>query len=410
MNATETSMTGTDTDDFRTTFEIPAENMDKFNAQIEKLSKKSLKLLGLPITPYVFGYEMREIDGHKRKVFQVMLTAEVPKLNGWDFAARIDHSNETGNIIRPVPNLGYQIPESYRTCDPACDHCKVRRYRRDTFLLHNAETGEFQQVGATCLKDFFGHDPIKVAKMAELLGYAYECGRSGEQVVGIDWRYIDLESYLAHTAAIIRKLGWVSKATARETDKEPTCSLAWSNLTYRDYGDAYDNYVYVDVTDEDRETAAAALEWAQGLCEKCNQNDYEHNICVIAKALVIEGRSTGLAASIVSSYLRDLNRGKLRAAATASLKNSQHLGEVNTKVAFKGVVLKFSTKDGMYGTTYIYRFLTEDGNVVVWFASNHQSVNEGDKVSVKGTIKKNDEYEGVKNTVVTRCTVKALGA
>jgi hypothetical protein len=288
-----------------TVFNIPAPNMKKFNAQIEKLSRKVEKLTGEKIAPVPFSYETRKLaDGEMYKVYQVLLTAPVAKLEGWSFLARLDHSQETGTIIRMVPNTGAELSQFRDASARTCDHCGINRYRRDTFIVRHEISGEIKQVGSTCLKDFFGHDPAKIAKLAELLGYAAELSRASEdfepgQAHFNDYRYYDVVDFCARSAAAVRRFGWVSAKVAKEDDtKTATKSMAWSMI-----GD--------DVTEDDHAMAEEALEWARGLRAKGdNMSDYEHSISVIAEAVVMEGRHAGLAASIVGVH----HMNKLRAA------------------------------------------------------------------------------------------------
>jgi len=291
-------------EDLRTLFEIPAENMPKFEKQIAALSKKSVKLIGQEIRPFTFSHEEKTLaDGRTHRVYSVMLTAEVPKLNGWTFVARLDHSNDTGTIIRMVPNAG-SLPEAFRSAtNTRCDHCNVNRFRRDTFVVRNDETGEFKQVGSTCLKDFFGHDPMKIAKLAELLGYAYECGRAANEwgVEGLnpnDYRWIAVEEFAEATAKAVLKHGWVSgKAAYENANLTATREYAWSYFCARG-----------ETTDAERVLAADALAWASSLREKATLSDYEHNITVIADATMMEPRSAGLCASIVGVYFNNKMR------------------------------------------------------------------------------------------------------
>ena len=57
----------------------------------------------------------------------------------------------------------------------------------------------------------------------------------------------------------------------------------------------------------------------------------------------------------------------------------------------------------MYGTTFLYRFVDDAGNVFVWKASGAYNVFDG--VTIKGTVKDHSEYQGVKQTVLTRCKI-----
>ena len=49
---------------------------------------------------------------------------------------------------------------------------------------------------------------------------------------------------------------------------------------------------------------------------------------------------------------------------------------------------------------------TEDGKVAKWFASGSKDIETGDALVIDATVKGHDEYEGLKQTVLTRCTVK----
>ena len=309
----------------RTIFEIPAENLGKFEEQIAKLSKKSVKLIGEAISPLIFGYEEKELsDGLVHRVYQVLLTADVPKLNGWSFVARLDHSNETGTIVRMIPNSGVTLPEKYRHAkNTTCDHCNVNRYRRDTFVVRHCETGEFKQIGSTCLADFLGHDPSKIAKLAELLGYAYECGRAGEHFVGGDLRWIDLQAFLEHAACMVRKYGWISGSVAYNN---PSLISTRVRASENMFGNGYD--APVAISEDDRALALEALEWAVSLSSKDNLSDYEHNVSVIANATMIEPRSLGIAASIVGVHFKNK---------TAHMPKTVEVGD------FSGVVQLFKT-------------------------------------------------------------------
>ena len=342
--------------DQRTIFEIPAENMVKFEAQIAKISRKSVKLIGQKIEPFVFSHEDKQLsDGLTHRVYNVMLTAEIPSLNGWTFVARLDHSSdaEVGTIIRMVPNTG-ELPTHFRHAkNTTCDHCHVNRFRRDTFVIRNDETQEYKQVGSTCLKDFFnGNDPQKIAKLAELLGYAYECGRGGEQFVGGDLRWIDLEDALSVTASIVRTCGWVSGKTAYENPSmTSTKQRVWEHFNDRHF----------DVIDADREVAQQAQEWAANLCSKDTLSDYEHNICIVAKSTMIEPRSMGLAVSIVGVYV---NHHQPKLAKTVDVGN------------FDGVIALFDKAKEHLSFPKI-RLALEDGQPIVLSVAGNNAAKPG---------------------------------
>lgn len=115
---------------------------------------------------------------------------------------------------------------------------------------------------------------------------------------------------------------------------------------------------------------------------------------------------------------------------------SQYVGEVgdkiNTELTYEGSASWEASKYYGYGveTNYIHRFRDADGNLLVWKTTkslgwdvegdrkNHyatdngkfiawHSPEQGDKVTVKGTIKAHSEYKDEKQTVLTRCKVGA---
>lgn len=65
--------------------------------------------------------------------------------------------------------------------------------------------------------------------------------------------------------------------------------------------------------------------------------------------------------------------------------------------------------EGTYGYTAVYTFTSED-YVFVWMTTKCDlNLTVGETVDLTGTIKKFDEYLGVKNTYLTRCSVKKIG-
>jgi Fe-S cluster biogenesis protein NfuA len=65
--------------------------------------------------------------------------------------------------------------------------------------------------------------------------------------------------------------------------------------------------------------------------------------------------------------------------------------------------------EGIYGYTTVYTF-TSENYVFVWMTAKCDlNLTVGETVDLTGTIKKFDEYLGVKNTYLTRCNVKKIG-
>jgi hypothetical protein len=388
-------------------YKIPKENLPKFQKMLEKLSKKAIKLTGERIYFVPFNtITEKSGDGYAQEYVEVLLSGfESPKLNGWSFVARLDHANEVGNIVRPVP--GFVVPDLYRDRESVCEHCKINRYRRDTYLVRNDESGEIKQIGSSCLKDFLGHQhPEKIAKMAELLGYADELAR-GAMSVGEDRRFIDLEAYLAHVALQIDLHGYMSLSKARQINStvinerdmvESTSSRALNSL--------FPNPRIADELpkpeDKHFDLAIKSIEWAANLGEDGTVlNDYQYNIHVLAASGVIEFRSTGYASSIVGAYMREHDLFPKR----EPKKVSNFVGKVKDKLELEVEFVNFWERDNDTGRFFIYRFADADGNVFTWMTGTVIEASKGDKLKLRGTVKDHNEYKGIKSTVLTRCKV-----
>ena len=59
-----------------------------------------------------------------------------------------------------------------------------------------------------------------------------------------------------------------------------------------------------------------------------------------------------------------------------------------------------------HNLTYLYNFIDDNGNVLVWQTSKGLAIEDGTKVRVTGTIKEHNEYKEVKQTVLTRCKIE----
>ncbi len=379
-------------------FNIPSANMFKLEKKIKALNKKALKAgTGeIKITTISKTIDKND-DGTVDVVFQIALEGETPKINGWAFIARLDHNTDpTGesNLIYVMPSA--TLPVQFRTAAANCDHCGWDRRRRDTYILQNEKTSEYKQVGRTCIRDFIGVDPARIAEQAEryvkvmgLLDEAREEGWGGMN----DHRDIFLPSYLAWVSQSIRLYGWISGREAyEEFDKVSTASQA--------VGDMFSTYRPELPTDEDKELAEAAIAHVLTLETK---NDFIFNINAIAKQNYLDWKATGLAAAIMFVYNRHLEEEAKREAA-ADLSKSEHVGALKERLEFDVRIIGKRWVEGYYGSSALIRMLDANDNLFVTFASGNfgDDVNIGDAITIRGTVKKHDEYKGVKQTIINR--------
>jgi hypothetical protein len=301
------------TDSTRTFFYVPIANYAKLEREVEKLSKRSQKAGGWAIELTRFG-TMVDKDGKLPDRYEVYLEAPDVRLDGYRFIARLDHSQETGNIIRMLPNVDVEeLPTQYRDCGPKCDHCNINRVRRDTFVLQKIEDNSFVQLGSSCMADFFKTDPRAIMKLAELVSYAREAAQASEETDFLkqgtfklaDLRFIPLDDYLLYCAAAIRVSGGFKPSRFGPDSTKRVALGAFVNDLR-----ALPFEVDLAPTDADRTTVDAAMSWIEKLTERRDADQtlsqFEHNLLVVGQASVIEHRALGIAAAIVGCYERGL--------------------------------------------------------------------------------------------------------
>ena len=80
-------------------------------------------------------------------------------------------------------------------------------------------------------------------------------------------------------------------------------------------------------------------------------------------------------------------------------------GEEKQKITLELEVTFKKNMTTMYGATTLIKFKDAEGHLFQWWSNGMfaETLAEGDKVMVAGTIKSHDEYLGQKYTTLTRC-------
>lgn len=353
------------------------------------------------------------------------LIAARPILAGWDFLAVIEPL-EGGNLIRQVPSAEVAEGELTRWRQGAlvCDHCGTLRRRTETFIVRAdgsdaaIAAGTYKQVGRNCLRAFLGDkDPAAILAQLTWPDIVRSAGDDGEGGWGGGQaaRVFNPDVVLAQTAACIRLDGWVSRTTARQYEDngqhvQATASQVMYLLTPPFGGDPRGEWrrecERCRPTDEDIAHGAAALAWARTLTPA---TDYERNLALIAQQPAVQHSHMGLLASAVSAYFRVLEREleHRRHTEAAARTPSRHVGEVGQRLDLELEVQRVTSVDTDYGALHIISMRDQDNNLFVW-KTGSTSATPGDRLGVRGTVKKHDEYRGELQTILTRCTAAPI--
>ena len=100
-----------------------------------------------------------------------------------------------------------------------------------------------------------------------------------------------------------------------------------------------------------------------------------------------------------------------RAKEEALKARSNYVGSVGEKIEVKVTLTDKITyeKENFYGygmiDSHIYKFIDSEGNIFSWFTGSSIDANKGDAVTLKATVKKHNEYNNAKETILTRCKI-----
>lgn len=397
---------------------IPVFNKISLEKAIEKLNKKARKLgcppLFLSFAPApAYKSDVHPRSGHKLlnplviERLEATLEYEEIVLEGWELIARLDVEGQMV-FVSAVPEK--HVPAEYQHKDSIkCDHCGHNRYRTHSILIRHTETGEYKEVGSTCVKDFFGHNVDGFMFQASIL-FSDVVGRLDDETgfanYGAHSCGTGIFSVLALTSASIRKWGWRSKGKAYQEGGQATADHVFENL-YPNFPSTKDDDL-VTVEEIDKKKAEAALEWWTNVEDK--GNDYLINCKKLVELGYVPDKFMGFACSMIPTYDREMDKEAERKRKEESGKVSNWVGELKERLndlLVECVGVKYIDSD--WGESTLYTFVDPTGNIFKTFYSGSKfDAISGEKFVLSGTVKKHDEFRGIKSTMLSRIAAKDL--
>ena len=390
------------------TFEILKVNLPLFEEKMAKLARRGEKL-GVPVTfRIVREYDVKKekiamVRGEPKKVtyyvpwLSVEITTDMVVISGWSPVATVEMLGDKP-LFYSWP--GREVPVEFReTTVTRCDHCHAPRHRKNVYLISNDETGEVQQVGSTCVRDYIGWDPSKIARMCEFL-QCLDGGSDGDLDESF-WGFgggsiwpMDLHRFLTATAMMIRKYGWMSNGRAKQDDH--TVSTSDAAVSW------FCNPPEMSKpmpTQEDQDLATQAIDIVSTIE---GSSDYLWNLKTCISAGVVTLRATGIVASAIALAMREIEKEIKR---QKRLENGCRgfFGSPKKRETFELTVVGSKRIETRFGVTCLQTFLDNDGREAVWWDSGNHNLEIGKLYKVVGTVKAHAEYNGEDQTTLTRC-------
>jgi len=249
------------------------------------------------------------------------------------------------------------------------------------------ENDKIKKIGSTCVHEWFGLDIESIlSKYEGFMVYIDSCKDSD----GFESARTSDSSF--STKSVIEALATVTENFNLPWIKHDDYTLGTATQVKTMLFDAEKEAIEVDV---DAIKAAVLAKWNIEA-----SNDFEFNII---NALLDNGKVTDMISikhlGVVCWAIWKAMASVQHVATSNVTKTSEYLGSISDKITFTGTPKCVFSADGQYGVTFIYVFETEKG-LVKW--STSKCLDET-QVTFVGTIKELVEYNGQKQTVVTRC-------
>lgn len=382
-------------------------------SNIEKLEKKLTTIMNKCNKYDVsFNYEkvgetfLPDEDGLSTR-YIIIETSGVVRHEDWVFVGTVDHRGEDGNIIRQY-NLDVEVPKRFYYTDKICEHCNTKRSRNHTYIVYNEHTGEWKQVGKTCLKEFTrGLDAEDVARCLmwfEEIEAGYHC--SSPSAV----RYLPIQEVLLYAVECIKHFGY-QKADSEYPTKERCYEYfkVYNNMPIglasgivANIRDTMNSIHFNPKTDANEDLVNNCIEY---VLNSEDDSCYMHNLKVLCKSGYVTFSDFGLVVSIVPTYNKYVEKQNRIKKDQESYSSSKYVGNINERIDIPVESCEcVYSRDTLYGVQYLYKFISLNGDVLMWSTGN--CVDVEDVKSIKGTVKSHEEFRGVKQTFLTRCKVE----
>jgi hypothetical protein len=143
------------------------------------------------------------------------------------------------------------------------------------------------------------------------------------------------------------------------------------------------------------------------LCEEYGimLNEFEYNVKMYVTGEIPAYSANGYLAYAYVLYKKMIDEEIKRGRKNTANAKSEYFGNVGDKINITGIFEAAGHYDTQFGTVVIYKITDENDNIFIWKTTSYPNVESGSKVTVRGTIKEHSEYNGTKQTVLTRCKI-----
>ena len=371
---------------------VPEHRLEEFQERINEINKKAEKYgcqkIQILEESELYDYTEDEVSYIVVKEF----TLEIPeiKLGDYEVVGVIKHPSRGYEESEVIQFYGEEdLSKRYADIDSSrCDHCNTEKYRTCQIVLRNKEGKEIV-VGKSCVEEYTGIKLHADYKLFAEMDFEDEFNFLKGSYVPT----YELSKVVKIAVESIKKDGYIRKS---EQDFQLNIIPTFQRILNADF----------NKVEEDKELLE---EYRKYIETNTFDSDFMNNLKNISRLDHIVEDYFPMVACGVNMFLKNRQyqeRQKLNAEKAC---NSEFVGSENEKIELNNAeVVKISYFETMFGRSVRIEF-NYNGNSIVWFTNvlsfEKQNLKENMKYNLKGTVKKHDTFNNVKQTILTRVKV-----
>lgn len=353
-----------------------------------------------------------------------VIVSDIFRLPEYKVLAIVD--NGTGGSV----TIGdEQVPSELLTPSQDCDLCKTRRFRGKSYIAKEIATGDIKRFGGDCVKKVFGIDPAKFIRALDFFRALDKIGfDSGEESMGGGkkgisplLRAIPLPIAVAVVKHALDERGYIKKE-GKYIETDPG---AWGRPPREEYIRTNQGKATADLC-EDIFNDSDRIKDVQPNNELTDKvKEYWGKVEVKDDNSSFSQFQTDVKNILSSGQFRILDTSKLifavhnyQESLTAKEKSNEFIGTVGEKMLFTDLKLvRHNSFNSQFGLGHIWSFEDAAGNKLKKFGELstafrtaegsgelYGDFNKGDMFTFIADIKKHEEYNGIKSTMLGRLT------
>lgn len=325
---------------------------------------------------------------HRQCVYHIQ--GHQPVIEGWTFVARLEFfAKDAHPLVMVVP--GQTCPDHFfHSHSTLCEHCHQKRTRKYAYVLKHIETGEYKQVGKSCLADFIRSDVNEYLEyFAQFWSVDFLCQEEDEAgYYAKSPILIDAED-LIRCMRLIKEYGFHSAKS-----EESTAQHYWAAV----YNQKHPDHALIlqAITNEEREYILSIL--TEGACLQSQGNSFLHNIKELCQFSTWESKYLGFLVAWLGTCFKKHNDTVLK----SKQKENSYVGKIGDRLQAQVLMKDIKVFDSNWGMSYLHLCETESGQSVIFYSQKRLIKELNQLVSIKGSVKDLKEYQQTKQTVLTR--------